>query len=159
MSGELSSVLLIVLCHHNVASLSLTVPHLPRPHSSSSYLPYSFLFDLLHAGPSASVSSLWSHLRPRLPHPPGCWSTSCRLSGEVTTTRWSRYGESCRTSRRRTTGSSSSWPRTSSCLPRPGSKPASNTKSLGSPTRTWYGSVWLKHQLLLLPNPRTLPHR
>lgn len=38
----------------------------------------------------------------------GYWSTSCRLSGGLTIMRWSRCAASCRTSRRRTTGSSSS---------------------------------------------------
>lgn len=38
----------------------------------------------------------------------GYWSTSCRLSGGLMIMRWSRCAASCRTSRRRTTGSSSS---------------------------------------------------
>lgn len=72
---------------------------------------------------------------------PGYWSISCRLSEGPTTTRWRRCVASCRMWRRRTTVSSSSWLKTSSCLQRPESKPVCSTRSPASPTRTWYAAA------------------
>lgn len=105
--------------------LSFSHPH---------FLPPFSLCTLFFILPSPRPSGLTSST-------PGYWSTSCRLSGEVTIMRWRRCAVSCRTSRRRTTVSSSSWHRTSSCLQRPESKPACNTRSPGSPTRTWYAGT------------------
>lgn len=143
MFEGLSSGQLMVSAQHAAAlcpfadlplSLSLTI-------SLSCSPPSLYLLLSLSLSLSFFFFTLWFHLPLHLPHPPGYWSTNCRLSAEGTITRWRRYVESCRMSKRRTTVSSSFWPRTSSCPQRPESKPVCNTRSLGSPTRTWYAAA------------------
>lgn len=110
---------------------------------------------LLPSTPELSMclqcSETKAHLFALLSHS-GYWSTSFRPRGERMKTRWSRCEVSCRTSRRRTTGSSSYWPRTCSCLRRPGSKPACSTRSPGSPTRTWYATTHTPTNYCLKPS-------
>lgn len=120
-------------------------PHILSPatflllfsHPFISYLRLSFFPP---PPPLFFFTSLTSPSQPPTSPTSGCWSTSCRLSEEVTIMRWRRCAASCRMSRRRTTVSSSYWPKTSSCLQRPESKPVCNTRSPGSLMRIWYAT-------------------